>query len=308
MKKIIVTTTINEPTEAIRRYSQIKGWELIVVPDIKTPKEKYQDINCYYLSLEEQKDRYGKISDYIGWNKTERRNLGYIKAYEMGAEIIATVDDDNIPYKEWGQNVLLNQDIEVDTYENINGVFDPLSVTNKSFMWHRGYPLQMVNNRHENIYLGKRKNNFLVQADLWNGEPDIDAIYRMTNKYTNEENFNVSESYTSLNISPFNSQNTFIHRKAIRHYMMITEVGRIQDIWASYWLQKKTGTNVLYGKASVFQRRNEHVLLNDYKQEYLTYHLSLDFINDRIEENLKTHIEKGYEIYGSYFEVSNEEE
>jgi hypothetical protein len=301
MKKIIVTTTINEPTEALIRYSRMKDWHLVVVPDLKTPGEKYKDLNCYYLSLEEQRDGYKEISDYVGWNKTERRNLGYIKAYEMGADIIATVDDDNIPYSEWGENVQLDQEIEVDTYENINGFFDPLSVTNKSYMWHRGYPLQLVNNRHENIYLGKKRNTFLVQADLWNGEPDLDAIFRMTNKYDNEENFNISESYTSVNLNPFNSQNTFIHRKVIKDYMMITKVGRIQDIWASYWLQKKTGANVLYGKASVFQRRNNHILLNDYKEEYMTYHLSLDFVQDRLDKQLTEHILQGYEIYGSYF-------
>ena len=301
MKKIVVTTTINEPTEALKRYSQLEDWQLVVVPDLKTPEEKYKDLDCYYLSIEEQKDSYTEISNYIGWNKTERRNLGYIKAYEMGADIIATVDDDNIPYTDWGKNVVLDEEIEVHTYENLNGFFDPLSVTNKSYMWHRGYPLQLVNNRHENIYLGKKKGTFLVQADLWNGEPDLDAIFRLTHKYDNEENFNITESYTSVNINPFNSQNTFIHRKVIKDYMMITEVGRIQDIWASYWLQKKTGANVLYGKASVFQRRNNHVLLNDYKDEYKTYHLSLDFIEDKLDKQLTEHILEGYEIYGSYF-------
>lgn len=301
MKKIVVTTTINEPTEALIRYSNLKDWELVVVPDLKTPPDKYKDIDCYYMTLEEQRDSYREISDYIGWNKTERRNLGYIKAYEMGADIIATVDDDNIPYSDWGSDLKLGTEEEVDLYENINGVFDPLSVTNKFHMWHRGYPLQLVNNRHENKYLGKIKKKFLVQADLWNGEPDIDAIYRMTHKYSNDQNFNVKNKFSSVNLSPFNSQNTFIHRDAIKHYMMITNVGRIQDIWASYWLQKKLNTQVLYGTASVFQKRNDHVIMNDYKDEFQTYHLSLDFIAGKLEKSLTKHIEEGYSLYGSYF-------
>jgi hypothetical protein len=300
MKKIVVTTTINKPTEALKKYASLKDWHLIVVPDLKTPLDEYKDLNCALLTVEEQKDKYSLISEYIGWNKTERRNLGYIKAYEMGADIIATVDDDNIPYSDWGMNVNLDVEQEIPTYENINGVFEPLSVTNKSFLWHRGYPLQLVNHRHENKYLGVIKRKFLVQADLWNGEPDIDAIYRLTNNYSNED-FKTHDLYSSINISPFNSQNTFIHRKAIKHYMMPINIGRIQDIWAAYYLQKKLGNVVLYGKASVFQRRNQHIILNDYLEEYKTYHLSLDFINDKLDKNYVYEIEKGYDIYQSYF-------
>ena len=38
MKKVIVTTTINEPTEAIEKYDSLKDWELVVIGDKKTPK------------------------------------------------------------------------------------------------------------------------------------------------------------------------------------------------------------------------------------------------------------------------------
>lgn len=297
---IVVVTTINKPTEAIKKFSEMDDWHLIVVPDLKTPHKEYYGINCTYISIEEQKDAYKYISDYIGWNKTERRNIGYIKAHQMGAEIVATVDDDNIPYDDWGKNVCLDKEIEVDTYENMCGFFDPLSITNKSYLWHRGFPIQFVNLRHENKYLGKIKQKFLIQADLWNGEPDIDAIFRLTQKYTNED-FNIKNFYTSKNLSPFNSQNSFIHKKALKDYMMIVDVGRIQDIWAAYWVQKKTGTNVLYGPPSVFQKRNEHIILNDYIQEFETYHLSLDFIQNKMNKSFMNKIEEGFSIYQSYF-------
>lgn len=300
MNKIIVTTTIQAPTEATKRYSKIPGWHLVVVADKKTPFEQYKDIDCTFMTVEEQNDSYGLLSEYVGWNKIERRNLGYVKAYDMGADVVATVDDDNIPYTDWGEQVFLNKDIEVDVYENINGVFDPLSVTNKSELWHRGYPLELINDRLENVYLGKKTMKFLVQANLWNGEPDIDAMYRFTHKYVND-NFNVSSHFTSVNVSPFNSQNTFIHRSILHQYMMPVNLGRIHDIWAAYRLQNVTGTSVLYGKATVFQKRNEHTNMKDYLQEYETYHLSLDYIKNKIDPALSKSIERGYEIYQSYF-------
>jgi hypothetical protein len=40
-KKVIVTTTINNPTEALVKYSLMKDWKLIVVGDLSTPHEKF---------------------------------------------------------------------------------------------------------------------------------------------------------------------------------------------------------------------------------------------------------------------------
>ena len=44
MKKFIVTTTINQPTLATRRFCKIakeKGWTFVIVGDTKTPHEMY---------------------------------------------------------------------------------------------------------------------------------------------------------------------------------------------------------------------------------------------------------------------------
>ena len=40
-----------------------------------------------------------KLSQLIGFNCIERRNFGFLLAKKLGAEIIATIDDDNIPKK-----------------------------------------------------------------------------------------------------------------------------------------------------------------------------------------------------------------
>ena len=54
MKKIIVTTSIYEPTLATKKFSEMEGWELVVVGDTKTPHESYRKINCTYLHPEDQ--------------------------------------------------------------------------------------------------------------------------------------------------------------------------------------------------------------------------------------------------------------
>ena len=52
---IIVTTTINSPTEALLKYSKFKNWKLVVVGDLKTPKKKYKSLkNTIYLNPSDQ--------------------------------------------------------------------------------------------------------------------------------------------------------------------------------------------------------------------------------------------------------------
>src|SRR5579884_2686770 len=111
MKQIIVTTTINDPTEAIERFDASAEWKLVVIGDKRTPTD-YRLKRGIYVSPEEQ-EKYDKpLSDAIGWNCIQRRNFGLLWAYDMGADLIALVDDDNIPNQGWGKSLLLGKKLE----------------------------------------------------------------------------------------------------------------------------------------------------------------------------------------------------
>ena len=129
MNKFIITTTINAPTEAILRFDEMSDWNLIVIGDKKTPTN-YTLKKGIYLSPEDQEAFYKDLSDVIGWNCIQRRNFGLLKAYELGADIIATIDDDNIPNKDWGKNILIGKEINLNFYETDELAFDPIFVTN----------------------------------------------------------------------------------------------------------------------------------------------------------------------------------
>ena len=111
LKKLIVCTSINKPTLAIKKFDSMKDWKLIVVGDKKTPRN-YKLKNGIYLSPIKQEKIDKKLSKLIGWNCIQRRNFGILCAYKKGADIIALVDDDNIPYKHWGKNLLLDKKIK----------------------------------------------------------------------------------------------------------------------------------------------------------------------------------------------------
>src|SRR5580704_17558783 len=123
MKKVIVTTTINPPTEAIEKFDAMSDWSLIVIGDQKTPKN-YKLKRGVYLGPGEQ-EKYDKdLSDAIGWNCIQRRNIGFLIAYDLGAEVIATVDDDNIPLPGWGADLMLGSEVETHFYETDLPAFD----------------------------------------------------------------------------------------------------------------------------------------------------------------------------------------
>lgn len=297
MKKFIVTTTINLPTEATKKFCSFPDWTVIVVGDTKTPHEEYEKLNCIYLSPDEQERKYRHLSDAIGWKSIQRRNIGFVEAYNLGADIVATVDDDNIPYDDWGQNLYVGQTIECNLWEPEHDVFDPLSVTNNSQVWHRGYPIEYVPTRNRVEYKGKTKRKVLVQADLWDGDPDIDALARLSMKPIVK--FNVKKPYCSNKIAPFNSQNTFLSREVLPYYSVLPFTGRMDDIWGSYILQHYFPNSVIYNKASVYQDRNVQDLITNLEKEIIGYRNTLKLVQDlaNYEKYLPDDAKKFWDIY-----------
>ncbi len=276
VKKVIVTTTINPPTEAIQKFDALPDWQLVVIGDKKTPPD-FKLKRGTYVSPQEQEKYDKKLSDAIGWNSIQRRNIGFLLAYDMGADIIATIDDDNIPFDTWGNNLLIGEEVEVDYYETDLPAFDAVGATNYPALWHRGFPLPLLPKRD---YKRKSRKKVVadVQADFWNGDPDIDAICRM--EHAPECKFDNGKFPMAANKpAPFNSQNTFLKRSVIKDYFVIPHVGRMDDIWASYYVQAK-GHTVVFAQASVEQKRNDHDLIRDMTLEYLGYENNLKLIQD----------------------------
>tara|TARA_Y100001935_G_scaffold248077_1_gene244797 strand:- start:13690 stop:14601 length:912 start_codon:yes stop_codon:yes gene_type:complete len=303
MNKIIVTTTINEPTEATLKFASMHDWHVVIAGDTKTPHDKYENLqNVTYLHPEDQENINKELSDAIGWRSIRRRNMAIIKAYQMGADIIATVDDDNIPLEKWGDNLFVGEEVEVDFYDTTLDVFDPIYVTEHKNIWHRGFPLQYVSKRNAKL-VGKRKINCLVQADFWNGDPDIDAVCRITQMP--ELEFKPFKPFASKKIAPFNSQNTFLHREIIPYYMVIPHVGRMDDIWGAYALQQDMRDVyedfVLYNQATVYQDRNDHDLTLDMEQEMIGYKLNPHLITNGYESVLPEKASKAFSIYKNSF-------
>ena len=138
-----------------------------------------------------------EIIHKIPFNSYLRKMVGYLYAIENGAKFIYETDDDNAPmdalfgfrYKESNGLELDCENDDKNKYKFVN----PYSYFGQPSMWPRGFPLELISESASNyckrygLFSKNQKYKIpLIQQGLVNGDPDVDAIYRLTRKYDKE--------------------------------------------------------------------------------------------------------------------------
>lgn len=268
----VVVTTISKPNKALKLIAEKSLKEKLdfyVIGDLKSPNEFFLD-GCDFYSTERQKSLPFRLAKNLPYNHYTRKNLGYLLAAQAGHEIIVETDDDNIPNNSFFQK--RTRDIEA-FFAEYEGWVNVYSFFTKSFIWPRGFPLEFLKNKQE-ITLRKEKKHCPIQQGMANNDPDIDAVYRMTAELPIV--FDELDLVLSKNSwCPFNSQNTTWFKEAfLLMYLPSFCSFRMTDIWRSFVAQLIAWTcnwNILFHKPTVYQERNEHNLLVDFKQEIPGY-------------------------------------
>ncbi|EYC36624.1 hypothetical protein Y032_0873g2804 [Ancylostoma ceylanicum] len=300
--KWIVVTSINYPSKDVKRLASLKGWNLVVVADRKTPPDWHYD-NVHFLSMDYQQKLHFRLSVVSPENSYTRKNIGYLYAIKNGAEWIYDTDDDNKPYaKGLQQFEFKNFTAGLCYRKNTNGnntmhkLFNPYRFFGNPGMWPRGFPLEHLKN-HTNgkkrLCLCSSMRTPAVQQGLVHKDPDVDAIYRLlyADKETGlNERFNEFTPPIVLNsgtYSPWNSQNTLFHRNAFfTLFLPVSVAFRVTDIWRSYFAQKLlhlVGERIGFYPVNAIQFRNAHDYLADFEQEIDVYLKSGKFV-DFLEE------------------------
>jgi hypothetical protein len=266
-----VLTTIFKPTKAIEELYDRFGTGLIIVGDKKTPQEWFYN---GVVPIRESNKLYAPDNHYA------RKNLGYLVAIKNKADLIYDTDDDNIPNENWKTRTLNNKVRESKTDGWVNVYFHFLG----SGIWPRGFSLKHI----QKVLVWSESCNIdsSVQQGVSDGEPDVDAIWRMVfgNKVKFEKRSSVflpKHSWCS-----FNSQSTWWFPKAYPlMYLPVYATFRMTDIWRSFVAQRclwEIGEGVTFHSPSeVFQDRNEHDLMKDFEDEVPGY-----LKNDKIVELL----------------------
>lgn len=283
--KWIVTTTINKPTEQMTKLIKNEEWRMVVVGDVKTPIE-WKLPNTVFLSVKRQEKFGGHLSKLVPFKSYFRKNVGYIYAIKHGARTILDVDDDN--------------EIAIDAFE-FNDLSSSLTpVTNESFynpyphfgqstLWPRGYPLQKIGDPQPRHYRTITGPTPAIQQAVVDGDPDMDAIFRLTRKNAKrmlDLTFDRSAPSVVLRknlYAPCNAQATLWRYEAFWGLFFYGSVTwREADIFRCYWAQRLlwyTKSRLAFFPPAAVQVRNPHDYLIDYMDERRLYEITEKFVS-----------------------------
>lgn len=275
--KAITITTINLPTDAVKMFSEFSDFKLIIAGDNKTPKN-WSLKNSHFLSIEYQKNKFPAFSKLSTENHYSRKNFAYIEAIRSGVNNIYETDDDNFP------NSFFPNFIKSETF--IDEITAPLAFNiysqfSKKNVWPRGLPLNLINNKK--IKTEKTKIKPLIQQSLADLDPDVDAIYRLILGDEIMFDKNKQFSLAKYTYGPFNSQNTYWEKEVFPLlYLPTTVSNRATDIWRGYIAQRiiwELDSRLLYLSPCVYQKRNPHNYMHDFKDETEVYLHAEELLN-----------------------------
>ena len=314
-KIFLVATTIgdgsflDEYATTIVNEELIDNVSIIVIPDLKSPSTlfykceeiKRRGVEIFCPTVEEQ-DAFldkpgGNIKRIIPYNSDNRRNIGFLMALEKGCEVLISIDDDNFP--QFGQpffkeHLIVNKKVKMEAVNSTDGWFNicELMEVEPQLTYPRGFPYKYRHKYHE-IARKTEEGIVHINAGLWLGHPDIDAVSCL---YAPAE----AKAFKGKSIllgrdtwSPINTQNTAISREAIPAFYFVRmgypimgmPIDRDGDILSGYFVQacvRHLGYRIRVGTPVTNHKRNTHNYLKD-----LTHELGCIWMLEDITEYLR---------------------
>lgn len=292
MKIALVTTTIFVP-HVLRLYRRCDpDVRFFIACDLKSPEADIRRL-CDQLdpvsplTVVDQKSLMWKCSELIGWNTIQRRNIATLEALKWGADLIVSVDDDNLPISmDYFSSYIWRLDVPDQAYPNESTAphrtFSGL-LASPEVPWfdvgqlyiplasQRGFPHQHISTPRFSYVVDARIG---VHAGLVIGDPDISAITRIARAPTVWGMHEALRHGVAVNPrhtrTIFNSQNTCYIRELAPAMLLCPQFKRFDDIVASLVAQRvmcETGHHVLHAPPVCLQERNVHNLQRDLDDE-----------------------------------------
>ena len=300
MRVALVCTTIFDPhllpplCANLRMHGRQHECTIWIIPDRQTPASAAERVSQWrdwgfdvrYLTLDQQEEflrHLAGLGRLIPYDSDNRRNVGFLKALEQGADLLISIDDDNYPRLEHDfvgeHNIVGLRTDQVLT--SSSAWFNPcelLVVEPPQVIYPRGFPYRVRRQgpvaytiRDEQLPLG-------MNVGLWLQDPDVDAVTR------NFDSFRVTAwSGRSCHLAPgtwmpINTQNTALIAELIPayYYVLMNEsveglkIDRFGDILSGLFCKKvcdHLGYAVRVGGPICDHRRTPHHLLKDLHQE-----------------------------------------
>jgi hypothetical protein len=284
--------------QAMRNIAMYAPYEEIlitIVGDTKTPKQSFTNIRRHndtiidYFDVKAQEEwlkDYPKLASKIPYKSDNRRNLGYLRSLEAGAEVIVSLDDDNIFrndvdfIKFHSQTGKRANGYVVSSNNDWFNACDLLDMSPYPKVFIRGFPFSKREYKYSRrVGIGKP----MVNMGLWTFVPDVNTQTLMelpgvnilgpsglwSSWLNNEDNIMIDKGTMSI----INSQNTSIHKSVVPcyYYPKVPDVlFRFPDIFQGFFVKKcldAVGDYLSVGQPIVDHKRFVHDLMKDFIRE-----------------------------------------
>lgn len=307
-KTDIVVTTIFEPAwltgylDNLRVHERVEEVTLRIVCDRKTPASVYAaaeearvagfTVDC--PTLDEQQAYLRKIGvpdDFVPWNTDNRRNIGFLRAWESGADVLISIDDDNYCLENSDfvgeHHVVGTRAGAVASTRLAAGapwfnICSLLGTTVAAPVYARGHPYAARGHQYQaqpaTMPVNEGGRIVSINAGLWLDDPDVDALTRLAVAPRARSAQSSAVVLAPETWSPINTQNTALIRDAIPAYYYVRmgfplqglKIDRFGDILSGYFVQKcakHLNHTVRLGSPVAEHRRTPHNLFKDLYHE-----------------------------------------
>ena len=200
-EKWSVVTTIHPPSAAVLAAAALQTWCTVIVGDTKTPSNYLtpalrDNPRVVFIPHDATVDspRGDAVGDYIRsvpFKHFARKNIGFLYAIRHGADHIFDFDDDNILDASPFPELLAATGAVINIEPRPTGAINvyPMLGASVTGSWPRGFPLQDINNLDTWGSINRSGHitgtpTDLANVGVWqsaaNGDPDVDAVHRMT--------------------------------------------------------------------------------------------------------------------------------
>jgi reversibly glycosylated polypeptide len=302
----LVVTTISDGAflkqyaRAVRDHSGPEQIRIYVVADLNTPAAcgqvaeqlQAEGLDIRYLSVELQQrflQPFPRLEQLLRYRSDERRNVGYLMALRDEADVIISVDDDNLPadgepfFRDHASAGLLFTGPSAQSRTRWFNLGCLLQTKNRhgqeTTIYPRGFPYA-ERGRDASVTSGTEDTGLVgINVGLWSGDPDVDAATRLVLAPDVARPREPRAWLLARGLrTPINTQNTALVREAIPAYWFVrmgtaidgVRIGRFGDIFSGYFAElaaEAAGHRVRIGTPWLHQDRNEHRLLTDLRQE-----------------------------------------
>lgn len=270
---LVITSIAGGDHPVLKQYARESAKfnvPFVVIGDTKSPA-RFELDGCDFYSVERQLAQDFELAQMLPVKHYARKNLGYLAAMSKGAEIIIETDDDNIPFPAFWNARVRQTNAHVITNGGWVNVYRHFTETH---IWPRGFALENIRDNFPTLE-DQAVIECPIQQGLADENPDVDAIYRLTQPLPITFKKASSVALGNNSLCPFNSQNTTWFKEAFQLLYLPSYCSfRMTDIWRSFIAERiawTCGWHILFHQSTVRQERNDHNLMNDFNDEISGY-------------------------------------